>query len=59
MKKENILVAFTGMSLGLLIVFILLIPAYMEARTFNKFSTDKKASVIDAIFAELRVEGCR
>lgn len=35
------------------------IKPYFEMKTFNKFSTDKKASFVDAVFAELRIEGCR
>ena len=33
--------------------------SYMEARTFNKFSSTTKATTVDAVFAKLRVEGCR
>ncbi len=31
--------------------------AHFEAKTFNKFS-EQKASSVDAMFAELRVEAC-
>jgi glycopeptide antibiotics resistance protein len=31
--------------------------AYFEVKTFNKFS-EQEATVVDAMFAELRVEAC-
>lgn len=46
------------MFVGLLVVGLGFKP-YMEARTFNKFSQDKKATFWDALWAELRIEGCR
>lgn len=59
MREEEVGTLFLFVVVIALIVGICLIFPYMEARTFNKFSTDKKATIIDALFAELRVEGCR
>ena len=41
----------------LVIVSIVLLPQYFEARTFNKFQPDgqPKASIWDAMWADLRV----
>jgi hypothetical protein len=31
------------------------VRSYFEMRTFNKFTTGKRANLIDALFAELRI----
>lgn len=44
---------------GLLLVLTLagiVGASWVEARTFNKFTTGPKATLVDALFAELRVE---
>lgn len=55
---QNFLAYVTILVIVLVFFFAGLIPAYIEARTFNKFSKTKKATVVDAMFAELRVEAC-
>ena len=43
---------------GLLISCVILFwvgASYMEMRTFNKFSESKQATLVDAMFAELRI----
>ena len=45
----------------LLLVFLfggMFIKAHYEVKTFNKFS-DEDATIIDALFADLRIEACR
>ena len=57
--KEKILFFVIVVAVISAVIGTILFFPFMEARTFNKFSTDKKATIVDAIFAELRVEGCR
>lgn len=47
-----VLVAVLILSIG---ASVTLFGSYMEMRTFNKFSTTTKATLWDAMFADLRV----
>jgi uncharacterized membrane protein len=45
-----------GAVVGLLVGLLLIQPA-MEARTYNKFTDGTKATLVDAIFGNLRITG--
>jgi len=63
--KDNMIGWLALVAVVVVIFSVVMIPvvllASMEAKTFNKFATEStvKATAWDALFAELRVEGCR
>lgn len=53
---------FAFIMTGIVVLFFSFLFCFgfiMEARSFNKFSEGKKATFIDAMFIELRVEACK
>jgi hypothetical protein len=56
MKRIEILIV---VAIIMLVIGMFLFQPYMEMRTFNKFSNGKKANIVDAMFAKLRIEACK
>lgn len=54
-KFFTILIITIGIFIAISVAFI---QSYFEVKTFNKFS-GKQASIVDALFADLRIEACR
>ena len=54
MDKENREIGTFIVGVILFILFLYVGISYMEMRAFNKFS-EQKASLVDALFAELRI----
>lgn len=44
--------------LSIILAIFLIQPSY-EAKTFNKFAGETKATYWDAVFTQLRIEACR
>ena len=53
--KDKILITLLCAGFLAVAAALLLIQPYMEARTYNKFSDGPKATVVDAIFGQLRI----
>lgn len=54
-EDDKFIAKIIGAALALVFMLIV-ISAYFEAKTFNKFTDGPKATTWDALFIELRVE---
>lgn len=53
---DKVTTVFVALVVFIFLLFIFLFWPFMEARTYNKFTNGKKATMLDAIFVELRVD---
>ena len=58
--SEKLMALIGGLFLISIIFISLFGASIMEAKTFNKFNQNKeRATFVDALFSELRIEACK